>query len=785
MPGWPSNQVTPLPLASATPVPTLLPTNTPLPTATPTPLPYARIELGDRALFLGDWDSALVEFQQALDTSLDAEVQFAARLGLARTRFLMGDLLLAQEQLEALTATESDLPQQAEAFFVLAQVHEAQEDNLSAAESYAKYLELRPGVIDSQVNELRGDALNTAGDYLGAIAAYQAALAGPRLNSSLDLEFKMAQAYEFSGDLATALVAYQDLYSRTANDYMRARLDYLIGQAYLSLGEPEQAQAAYLDAVMNYPLSYDSYLALVELVDAGVEVDELQRGLVDYYAGQYAVAIAAFDRYIQSGLPEKATALYYKGLSQRALGDHQGAMDSWDQIVQDHPDAEEWDDAWEQTAEVLWFEMGEYREASQVLLDFVDQFPVHERAADFLFQAARIAERGEDLDQAAINWARIGSDYPGSELAEEALHLAGITRYRLADYVAAEEIFQKLLAFSMDLEVRSAAYFWIGKARSAIGESEAAKTAWEQAVLVDPTGYYSERASELLAGIDPFTAPLEYDLAIDLETEKLEAEEWMRTIFGIPEETDLSSLGPLIGDPRFQRGNELWRLGLYESARGEFEDLRISLETDPVNSYRLANYLLEMGLYRTAIFAARQVLNQAGMDDAETMNAPIFFNHVRFGPYFRELVMPASEVYNFHPLFLFSVIRQESLFEGFVRSSAGARGLMQILPSTGQEIAENADWPPDYTDEDLYRPIVSVNLGSDYLNRQRGYMSGDLYGALAAYNGGPGNAMTWKNLVPPDPDLFAEVIRFKETREYIKGIFEIFNIYKNLYDRTP
>ena len=236
MPGWPSNQVTPLPLASATPMPTLLPTNTPLPTATPTPLPYARIELGDRALFLGDWDSALVEFQQALDTSLDAEVQFAARLGLARTRFLMGDLLIAQEQLEALTATESDLPQQAEAFFILAQVHEAQEDNLSAAESYARYLELRPGVIDSQVNELRGDALNTVGDYLGAIAAYQAALAGPRLNSSLDLEFKMAQAYEFSGDLATALVAYQDLYSRTANDYMRARLDYLIGQAYISLG---------------------------------------------------------------------------------------------------------------------------------------------------------------------------------------------------------------------------------------------------------------------------------------------------------------------------------------------------------------------------------------------------------------------------------------------------------------------------------------------------------------------------------------------------------------------
>jgi soluble lytic murein transglycosylase len=318
-----------------------------------------------------------------------------------------------------------------------------------------------------------------------------------------------------------------------------------------------------------------------------------------------------------------------------------------------------------------------------------------------------------------------------------------------------------------------------------IGEKDAAAEAWNQAVLVDPTGYYSERAADLLAEIEPFTPPLEYDLVFDLESERQAAEEWMRTIFGIPEETDLTNPGPLAADARFQRGEEFWRLGLYESARAEFEDLRLSLSTDPANSFRLANHLLEKGLYRTAIFAARQVLEQAGMDDAETMSAPIYFNHIRFGPYYRELVIPASQTYNFHPLFLFSVMRQESLFEGFVRSEAGARGLMQIIPSTGQEIAANAGWPPDYTGDDLYRPLVSVNLGSDYLNKQRGYMSGDLYGALAAYNAGPGNAMTWKNLVPPDPDLYLEVIRFEETREYIKSIFEIFSIYKQIYDRTP
>jgi soluble lytic murein transglycosylase len=785
LPGLPTNQETLQPEVVSSLATVLPPTNTPLPTATPTPIPAVRVELGDRAIFYGDWESAFAEFQEALETSSDEEVRYAARLGIARTHYLAGELIEAQGILEEIISEGRDLPLLAEVYFFLAQTQAAQGNYHAAAEAYAQYLELRPGVIDSYVDEMRGDAFSAAGDYPAAISAYQAALGSPRLNSGLDLEFKMAQSYDLSGDLATAIVAYEDIYSRTANDFMRAKLDYLLGQAYLAMEDTELAQEAYLDAVMNYPRTYDSYLALVDLVDAGVPVDELQRGLVDYYAGQYAVAIAAFDRYLQSESPDVATALYYKGLAQSAIGEQQAALDTWSEVIQSHSETDVWDDAWEQTADVLWFHEGEYRDASQVLIDFVDQAPTHPRAAEFLFLAARIAERGDHLAQAAKLWERVFAEYPGAEEAVQAIYLAGITRYRLADYIAAAELFQKLLAFSSDPEHRSAAYLWMGKSRQALGEEEAAQTAWEQALGTDPTGYYSERARDILAGIEPFTPPLEYDLSFDLEAERREAEDWMRTIFGFPEGTDLSSPGPLAGDARYQRGNEFWHLGLYEAARAEFEDLRMSIETDPANSYRLTNHLLELGLYRTAIFAARQVLTQAGMDDAETMNAPAYFNHVRFGPYFRELIMPASQIYSIHPLFLFSVVRQESLFEGFVRSSAGARGLMQILPSTGQEIAANEDWPPNFTEEDLYRPLVSINLGSNYFNRQRGNLSGDIFGALAAYNGGIGNALTWKSLVPPDPDLFLEVIRFEETREYIKGIYEIFSIYKKLYDRTP
>jgi len=130
---------------------------------------------------------------------------------------------------------------------------------------------------------------------------------------------------------------------------------------------------------------------------------------------------------------------------------------------------------------------------------------------------------------------------------------------------------------------------------------------------------------------------------------------------------------------------------------------------------------------------------------------------------------------------LLSVVRQESLFEGFATSYADARGLMQVIPSTGAAIAGELGWPPGYAESDLHRPIVSVRFGTYYLAAERDRFDGDLFAALAAYNAGPGNALAWKELAPSDPDLFLEVLRFSEPRLYIKTIYEVFSIYRQLY----
>jgi len=79
------------------------------------------------------------------------------------------------------------------------------------------------------------------------------------------------------------------------------------------------------------------------------------------------------------------------------------------------------------------------------------------------------------------------------------------------------------------------------------------------------------------------------------------------------------------------------------------------------------------------------------------------------------------------------------------------------------------------------RTCRSIVFGTNYLSHWRTYFDDDLYATLAAYNGGPGNAIAWQSLAPDDPDLLLETIRVEETRNYIRLITEVQYIYGWLY----
>ena len=224
-------------------------------------MPIVRVTSGDRALFNGDYEAAIVEYESAA----------ASNDGCHRSaRQHSGDLhraLYSDERYEAALertgnwpADFPDSPYAAPAHFLEGQCLNALNRPAEAAAAYADYIIMRPGVLDSYVSQLRGDALTEAADYAGALDAYQSAQAAPHLDDAQALQIKIAQSHAALGENETAIGLYDTIAANTTNDYVRAQMDYLAAQAYLDASKRRQAYERLQHAVENYPLSYYSYL---------------------------------------------------------------------------------------------------------------------------------------------------------------------------------------------------------------------------------------------------------------------------------------------------------------------------------------------------------------------------------------------------------------------------------------------------------------------------------------------------------------------------------------------
>ncbi len=769
-----------LPPPSATP--TVSPTATIPPTATPTPTPapQMRLQAADQALFYGDWDRAFEEYSAARLNASEADQAARASFGYARTLLESGRVWEAIEAFNAFLTTYPDHSRLPQAHYLKGSAEERAGLTNEAISDYERYGELRPGRIDAHVEEHIGDLLRQVARPADAQVHYRAAREAGSLAGPMALDIKIGQAYLEAGDPVAALQHFDALLQIATDDATRATLLFLSGVALENQGDPAAAYARYQQSLDNHPGAYDSYSGLVRLVEAGIEVDELQRGIVDYNAGAHEPALRALDRALAgAGSPQ---GYYYRGLTRRVLGEANGALADFNRVVDGYPGDALWGPAMLEKARTEWAYLGMYRAAIDTFLAYAAALPQDPKAPEALFLAARTAERVDDLALAAELWLRLPAEYPGTIEARDGAFLAGISRYRAGDQAGARSAFELAESLAADSGERARALFWIGKTYAAQGAQDAARQAWESAAAADPTGYYSVRAADVLAGRLPFQAQGVPSYTVDSEGERAEAEAWLRRTFTVESPEPLTELTPLLAaDPRLIRGLEFWELGQYGLAKQEFNSLRSSLENDAEGLYRLMHTMLDLGLYQPAIFAARQILDLAGMDDAGTMNAPAYFNRIRFGPYFGDLILPEAAAYGIDGTLLLSLVRQESLFEGFATSYAAARGLAQVIPSTGQNIADQLAWPPDYTQDDLYRPLVSVRFGTYYLSRQLVRYEGDTYAALAAYNAGPGNADIWMEAAPDDPDLFLEIVRLTQPQQYIRSIQEVYAIYQRLY----
>jgi soluble lytic murein transglycosylase len=142
-----------------------------------------------------------------------------------------------------------------------------------------------------------------------------------------------------------------------------------------------------------------------------------------------------------------------------------------------------------------------------------------------------------------------------------------------------------------------------------------------------------------------------------------------------------------------------------------------------------------------------------------------------------ELTVQATAPVDLDPALLLALMRQESRFEPTAQSSAGARGLAQVMPGTGEGIAAQLR-EPGFSHDDLFRPSVSLRFGAHYIAQQLDRFDGQPGPALAAYNGGPRNAARWWPEARGDVDRLVETIDFRETRAYLRLVLTNYAIYE-------
>lgn len=172
------------------------------------------------------------------------------------------------------------------------------------------------------------------------------------------------------------------------------------------------------------------------------------------------------------------------------------------------------------------------------------------------------------------------------------------------------------------------------------------------------------------------------------------------------------------------------------------------------------------------LLAASAWMQKHGVWD-RAISAAVRTKHVhdvkhRYVVPYSEALYGAARLEGVEPALVAALTRQESRFAPDVVSSAGAIGLMQLMPNTARWVAKRLGWT--YDRDALEDPKVNARMGTYYLRTVMEGLANSPVLGLAAYNAGPGRAKNWQAERPLEGAIYAETILFNETRDYVKQV---------------
>lgn len=283
--------------------------------------------------------------------------------------------------------------------------------------------------------------------------------------------------------------------------------------------------------------------------------------------------------------------------------------------------------------------------------------------------------------------------------------------------------------------------YWLARAQAELGNPTAARLLFEQ--IAGQPHFYGMLAGEEIGQV--FSLPPRRNM---------------------PGEADRARAA---ADPGLRRALALYRL-----------DMRL----DAVREWNWALRGRDEGfLVAAAELALRHDIYDRAINTAELANAGDYFD-LRFITPYRQVIEPQVRRQGLDMNWVYGLMRQESRFIAPARSSAGAQGLMQVMPATGKWVAGKIGLP-NFNPRMLTDPDTNVLLGTSYMRIILDELDNHPVLASAGYNAGPSRARRWRDERPLEGAIYAETIPLDETRDYVKKVMANTVIYAALLEGRP
>ena len=382
-----------------------------------------------------------------------------------------------------------------------------------------------------------------------------------------------------------------------------------------------------------------------------------------------------------------------------------------------------------------------------------------------MYAAHRLARTAPS--QAAQQWAKLGERFTDAERA----YVWGLIAYQgaqrhdpnaLAWYAKAAELNDQQLAWKVRIALRAKSWPDVLAAVDAMSPKEAQEPAWR---------YWKARAAKA-QGRAAEAQALFTALATDFSFYgQLAAEE-----LGDRGKTPAASYKPTRDEvqamakvPGFQRALAFYRLNLRFEGNREW-------------SWTIRNFD-DKQLLAAAEFAHRSEIYDRAINTADRTRELHDFSMRYLAPY-RDVMKGYVSQQQLDEAWVYGLIRQESRFIADVKSSAGAAGLMQLMPATARWVAQKVGLKDFRGGAQTVNVETNLNLGTWYLKHVLDTLDNHPVLASAAYNAGPGRARAWRAAEPMDAAIYAESIPFNETRDYVKKVMSNANYYSQQFGQT-